>query len=241
MRPTATRRRFAGLLAALGLGGITRLSPDDAAAKKKKPRKQNAVAAPGREVVTRTFSNPTSITIPIFSAADPYASVIEVSGLANGTIIDVNVRLNGFNHEYPADVDILLAATHLPNRNALIMSDVGGSLPAVDVNLVLDDQAASPLPELTQLVSGTFQPTNYYSAAFDTFPGPAPQPTGNTALSTFNSQNPNGTWQLFVVDDTPLKGGSIAGGWTLEITAEVDVAVAAKQRKKRKKKGQRRR
>ncbi|MFC3769208.1 hypothetical protein [Paenibacillus sp. GCM10012303] len=38
-------------------------------------------------------------------------------------------------------------------------------------------------------------------------------------LNVFNGQSPNGTWQLFIVDDVDqISDGSIAGGWTLSIT-----------------------
>jgi hypothetical protein len=51
---------------------------------------------------------------------------------------------------------------------------------------------------------------------------PAPAPNGNSFLSVFKGQNPNGVWELWVLDDTDDDTGKIAGGWSLEITAEVD-------------------
>lgn len=52
---------------------------------------------------------------------------------------------------------------------------------------------------------------------------PAPLPTGNTALSTFDGLDPNGDWRLFVVDEVFSADGAVSGGWELTITAEVDV------------------
>jgi MYXO-CTERM domain-containing protein len=66
------------------------------------------------------------------------------------------------------------------------------------------------------LVPGTFKPTNFPNA--DAFPAPAPAPSGGSALSVFNGTNPNGTWSLYVIDDAPSDGGSIGGGWSLNIT-----------------------
>lgn len=56
----------------------------------------------------------------------------------------------------------------------------------------------------------------------DTFPAPAPAPPATTVpLSTFNGTDPNGTWNLWVVDDTPHDPGTSPGqfpsGWTLEV------------------------
>jgi hypothetical protein len=196
--------------------------------KKRRKKKNPGSSAPrGREVITRIFTNASPIIIPAgapgttIGRANPYPSSIEVSGFTNGVIRDVDVFLNGFEHTHPDDVDILLSATHLPDRYALIMSDAGGDIDVVSVNLVLDDQTAVPLPFASQLSSGTFQPTNYGGG--DSFPAPAPAHSGRVALSEFTGQNPNGTWQLWVLDDTPLDVGQFAAGWRLQITAEVDV------------------
>jgi subtilisin-like proprotein convertase family protein len=45
---------------------------------------------------------------------------------------------------------------------------------------------------------------------------------GNSALSTFNGQNLNGIWQLFVMDDSGGHSG-VLSGWMLQITAEADI------------------
>jgi YVTN family beta-propeller protein len=166
--------------------------------------------------VTSQFLNATSIDIADGGSppteAVPYPSNITVSGLS-GTVSKIYVKLNGFSHTFPADVDILLVA---PNgANAIIMSDVGGGTAVTGVDLVLDDAAASPLPDAGPLVSGTFQPTNI--GAGDTFSSPAPTPSGGSALSAFSGIDPNGTWSLYVVDDTATHSGSLAGGWTLII------------------------
>lgn len=167
--------------------------------------------------VTSLFSNTNSIVIPDSSSPPtpsvPYPSNIVVSGLS-GTITKLSVKLNGFSHTFPDDVDILLVA---PNgANAIIMSDVGGSTAVTGVDLLLDDAAASPLPDDGPLVSGTFRPTNI--GAGDSFPSPAPTPSGSSALSTFSGINPNGTWSLYIVGDSAGNSGSLAGGWSLIIS-----------------------
>jgi subtilisin-like proprotein convertase family protein len=169
--------------------------------------------------VTRTFSNTGVINIPgtgidTFGIANPYPSTIQVSGLKKGKILDVNVHLDNLTHPFPDDIDILLAATQIPGVNAIIMSDVGDADPnTVNVNLVFNDAAPSPLPDESTLSSGSFQPTNFPGDdAVDLFPAPAPPPTGGSTLAIFNGHNPNGTWQLFVNDDEVADRGTLAGG-----------------------------
>lgn len=191
-----------------------------------------ALARSKTRTVTKFFSNVAPIAIPgtgTEGIANPYPSQITVSGLRKGKIKDINVHLNNLSHTFPDDIDILLVATQLPGVNAVIMSDAGGGIAVVDVNLVLDDSAASPLPNTGPLVSGTFQPSNFGGTTI--FEPPAPSPSGVSSLAFFNGKNPNGTWQLFVQDDSATDSGSFEGGWALEITANVK----SKDKKKHKK------
>jgi len=56
---------------------------------------------------------------------------------------------------------------------------------------------------------------------------PAPkQPWGNN-LSLMDGSNPNGLWVLFVQDDTPPTGGTIANGWYVSLTTANPVGLAA--------------
>jgi hypothetical protein len=194
----------------------------------KKPKSRTV-----RETVTQTFTSTGPITIPEEGQANPYPSAIAVSGFTKGKITDVNLSLDAFTHAYPTDVDVLLSTTD--GRQALVLSDVvdGDDADAVDVDLTLDDEAAAALPGTGALSSGTFRPTNFaYLPDFpDTFDAPAPTPDGNVALSAFDGADPNGTWRLWVMDNSGGDAGSI-GGWALEITAEVDKKVKAKKHKK---------
>ncbi|HSU53204.1 MAG TPA: lysyl oxidase family protein, partial [Candidatus Dormibacteraeota bacterium] len=160
---------------------------------------------------TASFANSTLITIPDSGTATPYPSAISVSGLT-GSVSKVTVQLNQISHTYPDDIDILLVGPG--GQKVIIMSDVGGALGVNNVTLVLDDAAATSLPDSGQIVSGTFKPTNVDTA--DSFPGPAAPYA--TTLSTFNGTAPNGIWALYVVDDGPNDQGSIAGGWSLTLT-----------------------
>ena len=164
-----------------------------------------------------TFSNTGTITINDNAVATPYPSNILVSGLGT-SLTNVTLTLTGITHTFPDDIDMLLVGPQ--GQTAVIFSDVGGSIAASGVTITLDDSAALPLLDTGPLVSGTFQPTNIGTA--DTFPPPAPASFSTaSALSIFTGTNPNGTWNLFVVDDLGGDSGSIAGGWSLTITAAI--------------------
>jgi subtilisin-like proprotein convertase family protein len=180
-----------------------------------------------------TFSNMAPITIndsgascplgepsPAPSAATPYPSPITVSGLT-GTVTDVNVTLTGLAHTFPDDVDVLLVGP--AGQTTILMADSGYRVP-FSGTLTFDDAAAASLPDQGQITAGTYKPT-LGTAAFDescavpsSFPAPAPAGPYGSTLSGFNGTDPNGTWSLYVVDDSRLDAGSIAGGWSLDIT-----------------------
>ena len=157
-----------------------------------------------------------------------------MSGFKKGSkITDVKVNLFGLSHGFPDDIDLLLVGPK--GQNIVLMSDVGGSVPARNVSLSLDDafqdNGEGQLPDEGGLAPGNIvQPfaTNN-SGAGDTFPAPAPTPSTANKLSVFNGTNPNGTWKLFALDDEAhlvevgqprLDVGELAGGWSLEITAK---------------------
>jgi subtilisin-like proprotein convertase family protein len=156
--------------------------------------------------------------------ANPYPSAITVSGVKQGRVLDVNLTLRGLTHTFPSDLNFLLVAPD--GRNAIVMSDVGnpeGDEAVTDLTITLDDEATTNLPEDALLTSGAFKPTDGDSpgpsGTLETFPAPAPALSGATTLSTFDGGDPNGTWQLFILDDDSGDTGVIARGWSLEIKA----------------------
>jgi hypothetical protein len=98
---------------------------------------------------------------------------------------------------------------------------------------VLDDEATAKLPDNTQLVGGTFKPTQGTSNFTDdgnprpsVFSAPARFAPYGGRLSIFDDTNPNGTWKLFVYEDTTDSsngGAEFAGGWSIKIRARVVV------------------
>jgi len=173
---------------------------------------------------TFTFSNTNAIVINDSAnpptIASPYPSTNVVSGVTGAYVTKVTVQIHGFAHTFSSDVDMVLVGPG--GQNVVLMGNVGplNQPPAVtNIDLNLDDDAASNLPLDSSLVSGTFKPTQRQTFIFD-FPPPAP-PTSSlmgTNLSNFNDIDPNGVWSLYVVDDTQENSGIITGGWSLTIT-----------------------
>ena len=148
----------------------------------------------------------------------PYPSAIVVSGVS-GNFSLAAVKLNGISHTFPDDLDMLLAGPG--GQNAIIMSDVGGGGDIVGVTLTLSDAATASLPDAGPLVTGLFKPTDVNDGT-DTWPAPAPAPLGGSALSIFTGTNPNGTWNLFSVDDANIDSGTMTG-WCIDLLLSCNV------------------
>ncbi len=176
------------------------------------------------DAATSTFANSAPIAIPATGnagVAAPYPSEITVSSMS-GIILNVRVMIYGLSHGWPDDIDMLLVGPG--GENVILMSDAGGSNPISGVNITFD-QTGPTLPDISTITSGTYRPTDYVAIEqpLDIFPLPAPSSPWGTTLNVFNGTDPNGTWRLFIYDDTfqsstPPDIGSISGGWALEIT-----------------------
>ena len=176
-----------------------------------------------------TFSNPTNISINPAGGppgVTPYPSPITVSGLA-GAITNVTVTVTNLSHTNPDDLDILLLGPG--GQRVLLMSDAGGPNDINSVRLTFSDDASAVLPDTNRIVSGTYRPTNYPPGETN-FPAGTPGPPYSASLSVFDGTNPNGTWRLFVHDDTGAGGGgSIVGGWLLNLSVAVFPPVIVNQ------------
>ena len=154
--------------------------------------------------------NPNPITIPESGPASPYPGVIDVTD-STRIIEDVDVRLNDLAHELPDELEVALVGPD--GTTVMLMSDVG-SAPVTSClpDLQFSSEATGPVPDDPLLCSGVYQPTDDDSDEFDldVFPDPGPAGATGGSLTPFNGQNYFGAWRLFVVDDTPGDGGSIA-------------------------------
>ncbi|HEU5149656.1 MAG TPA: PKD domain-containing protein, partial [Iamia sp.] len=150
--------------------------------------------------------------------ASLYPSPITISGLAD-TITRVQLTLNGLSHQNISEVEVLLVGP--AGQKVVVMSDVGGNTPVSNLNLTFADDAAATVPSGPS--SGTYKPTNNAGGfTGDEWPAPAPAPPYAATFAAFNGTNPNGTWNLYVVDDANAETGTLAGGWSL--TVETGVA-----------------
>ncbi|CAN5420187.1 hypothetical protein BH10ACT7_BH10ACT7_29460 [soil metagenome] len=185
------------------------------------------VPSPARADGPTTFSNTTSIDIPAVGSpsqtgpASPYPSSITVAGMA-GVVTAVQVVFSGLTHSTLGDVDALVVAPS--GESVVVLSDIGDPATlafANDATLTFDDAAAGSVPN-GGVPTGTYRPTN--GGAVDAFPAPAPAPAPSaqtTLAGAFSGIDPNGAWQLFIVDDAAGDLGAMARGWSLIVTTEI--------------------
>ena len=172
---------------------------------------------------TATFGNTSPIVIPnTVGSASPYPSTLNVTGL-HGLISKATVTLVKFSHSFPDDVDILLVS---PSGEACVLiSDCGGNNSLTNVTFTLDDASVLKLPDTARITAGVFHPTDYETG--DSFPSPAPAGNHPAVLAVFNGTDPNGTWSLYVADDSMEDAGVISGSWKLTLSTVDPVNPAA--------------
>jgi len=161
--------------------------------------------------------NASPIIINAVGNANPYPSVITVANYATTGVSVQSVTLTGITHTWADDIDILLQSP--TNQNVVLMSDIGGTVP-IPAGTTYTFSDAGPAMNATAVnPSGTYKPTN--NGATDTWPAPGPGSFTQAApaLSLFgNTANVNGDWKLLIVDDVAGDQGTVAGGWSINLT-----------------------
>lgn len=161
------------------------------------------------EVSFPTGRNPQPIEIPGDEFANPYPSVIHVSGLT-GMVSKVTVSLSRTTSDGIDDTDILLVGPH--GQSVVLLCNVGQGELHSDFAITFDDDGAI-LPEFGYVPSGRFKPQGCPLPALG---GPAPPAPYGTNLAVFNGTDPNGDWSLFVLsEDNETLDGEIEAGWSL--------------------------
>jgi subtilisin-like proprotein convertase family protein len=160
-----------------------------------------------------TYTNPTPIGIPIQGTATPYPSPIYVSGMP-GPVDRLVVSLQGVTHTHPGDLDVLLVSPS--GRKSIVMSDACGSPDVTNRTWVFPSTGnAENMSDTAYCESGVYRATDYGDFNTDVWPG---APGGAlTDFTRLNGVDPNGTWNLYVSDDSANNLGTIQGGWSLGI------------------------
>jgi subtilisin-like proprotein convertase family protein len=178
-----------------------------------------------------SFTNPTPIKVPAsgdFGAAAPYPSEIAVGGLT-GPITNVTVTLHRVGHTIPDELDILLVSPS--GEDVMLMSDACGATENGIEDFTWTFSQAAPRQmsnDSSDCEEFTYRPTNYVGGdgPNDSMTAPAPPGPYGISFASFNNENPNGTWKLFVRDDAPDDDGDIEGGWSIAIeTGPVDMLI----------------
>lgn len=199
MQHSSDKLRARGLLLALAATALAGLAWNPA----------TAAAA------SETFTNDAPIAIPASGTkgpAAPYGSPIAVGNLP-GPIVDVNVTVHGFGHTSPEDVTLVLASP-AGVRARLMHSNCGGG-DVEDFTWIFDQEAAKPMPVSAECPDFVYRPAG--SSPPD-LPSPAPPGPYQLSLNTFDGENANGTWRLFVADGVEKDSGDIEHGWSITVT-----------------------
>lgn len=178
----------------------------------------------------RTFLNidrefPIGDVNGLFGPAKHYPSTIVVSGVA-GTVTNATVTVIGLDSASGDDIDMALVG---PNEEqVMLMSDACGANPNTlsSETWTFDDAAQSFLSDNGPCAPGqvaSFRPSNYENPELDDLSkeGGGPPPPYTNSLTDLAGGSPDGSWELFVLDDN--KAGFIGfsfEGWALNLEIE---------------------
>jgi len=146
-------------------------------------------------------------------AAYPYP--YPISGVPSN-ITDLDVKIKYISHNQMRDLDILLVGPG--GQSIVLLSDGCGAVTTTDVIWTISDTINNamntPVPaqdfylNQARCSTGSYRPTNYNTSPTDLWPAPAPSAPYSSSLSIFNGTNPNGIWNMYVIDDTAGVGGT---------------------------------
>ena len=161
---------------------------------------------------TNVFSTNVSVLLPGAGTkgnAGEFPLPLSISGV-QGIVEKVTVQLKDLTHSFVDDLDILLVGPG--GQNVILLSDASAGAMASRLQISFSDDGLT-FPGVGTLASGEYQTVNG-GANGDSFPVPGPY---GSVLSLFNGLDPNGTWSLYIVDDSSGDAGVLAGGWSLSI------------------------
>ena len=181
-------------------------------------------------IYSYTNASITTNKIPASGTGPGNALVYPITNLVSGfpgTVSKFTVTVRGLTHTYAGDIDMLLVA---PNgTNCILMSDAGEgySNRLSAITLTFDDDSNLLIPFAGQINNGfTYAAANYRGSTnspdiSDGFTAPAPAAPAGTnypdLMSNFKGINPNGTWSLYIRDDTTGDSGNLGNGYVINI------------------------
>ncbi|MBK8500279.1 MAG: proprotein convertase P-domain-containing protein [Flavobacteriales bacterium] len=177
----------------------------------------SASATTGSSTARVTFystGGPSNVSSAGANDGSVYPWGVSVSGIPTSGITVESVTINGVDHTYPDDLDILLQSP--TGTNVILMSDVGGSTDIADNTYTFMD-GATAMADGTENGSGYYRPTNSGTPdSWPTAPGPNSLSQTTPTLSMFTG-SPIGTWNLLIRDDANGDAGTIAN-WSITFT-----------------------
>ena len=168
--------------------------------------------------------------IPPFTDVSPADALTEPTDNVAEVLVVPGLNLL---HIHMADV----GAFHFTYGLAVEIGDLGNNyqpseiLPVEAADISIFDDAPDAMPDTAIPATGDYRPTSFnFDSTDDFFPSPAPaspypkpDPSGSaTFASEFTGIDPNGQWDLYVVDSADGDVGIIHLGWDLHIITGSD-------------------
>jgi hypothetical protein len=168
---------------------------------------------------------PLDVFIPASGSSGPasrYPATINVFGQPTN-LNTVTVTLRDLYHTRSADLAVLLVSPL--HKAVMLMSQVGGPTNGVSDAIIefQQNQNWTNAPTTSAIPPGlsAYLPSNYGQVTQMPQLGTDPPPAGpypNT-LGSLNSDDPNGTWKVYIYDtQAPGGAGQLLGSWQLDFT-----------------------
>lgn len=175
----------------------------------------------GGAVLSATYQNTSTITIPAYGNASPYPSTIVVAG-AGSNLSSIRLTLRTVTAPRIQEIHILLVGPTGEVSNVMAYNGSGG---VAGFSLVFSNSATVSAPTIASSWQQgvVYIPGNQTNGPVYSSPAPGP-PTGTTGypkdLSRFVGLNPNGAWSLFCTDSTSnaITTPATILGWELQLT-----------------------
>src|SRR5207247_3561342 len=128
---------------------------------------------------------------------------------------EITVTVRDVDTPTPEDIGVMLVGPGTNPGKVVLMRDSGAGSPLINAVLIFRDNVPNPVPLNGPITNGFYKPFDRGSGAFPT----AGSSTTTTFGTAFTGINPNGTWNLYVLDDTQTltDGADILVGWHLAL------------------------